>query len=189
MDSKQKRKILISVYKSFALFALLSIGWIIYFSINELIKKEGMIWMNITLLSMAVLLFICFIVNLTKIKKIKNMFVLSKFILYLTFITFLGIIAGIFYMYYTAFVLDLGYYLTIGTLILSELFSISMIIVGVQLLKLFKNTTITIDELSQTPNYDDELLMKKQLDELNRKLEMKKVSEQIESLKKELGEN
>ena len=50
------------------------------------------------------------------------------------------------------------------------------------------NTTLTINSVSEVPNYDDELMLKKKRDELNRKLEMKKVAEEIESMKKELGE-
>ena len=63
-----------------------------------------------------------------------------------------------------------------------------MLFVGLSLIKLYKNTTLTIDSVSEVPNYDDELMLKKKRDELNRKLEMKKVAEEIESMKKELGE-
>ena len=46
-----------------------------------------------------------------------------------------------------------------------------------------------IDDLSEVPNYNDEIMLKKKLDELNRKLEMKKVTDEIEAKQKELEEN
>ena len=91
-------------------------------------------------------------------------------------------------MYYKGYTLSTGYYLTISILLLEELFVMLMLFVGLSLIKLYKNTTLTIDSVSEVPNYDDELMLKKKRDELNRKLEMKKVAEEIESMKKELGE-
>lgn len=188
MDNKQKRQIMSALYKAFALFAILAIGWVAYFSIDALVKEQGYLWLNITLLAVAFLLLTNYFANVGKVKKIKNFFGVSKFLFFLAFMTFVGAVAGIFVVYYLNYAISFGYYLTIGVLLVGEVFVILMLIVGLQLTKLFKNTTITIDEVSEVPNYDDELMLKKKLDELNRKLEMKKVSEQIEAVKKQLGE-
>ena len=188
MDIKQKRSILSAVFKLFALMVLISIGWVGYYSINAIIKNEGYLWLNITLLALDFFLAICYLAMLGKVKKIKNLFSNSKFLFFLLFITFVGIVVGIFFMYYKGYTLSTGYYLTIGILLVEELFVMFMLFTGLSIIKLYKNTTITIDNTSEVPNYDDELMLKKKRDELNRKLEMKKVTEEIESIKKELGE-
>ena len=54
--------------------------------------------------------------------------------------------------------------------------------------KLNKSTTVTLDSTSEVPNFDDEVMLKKRLDEAARKLEMKKIQEQIEATEKKLDE-
>ncbi|MBE7074410.1 MAG: hypothetical protein E7376_00290 [Clostridiales bacterium] len=189
MDNKQKKQILSAVYKALTLFILAAIAWVCYYSINNLIQQTGILWLNIALLTEELLLLSYLFTILSKTKKIKNLFGLAKYLFLLLFITFSAIIAGIFVVYYTKFILDIGYYLTIGILLVSHVLSLIMFVVSFKLTKLYKSTTITIDPIAEVPNYDDELMLKKQLDELNRKLEMKKVVERIESIKNELGEN
>lgn len=188
MDIKQKRSILSAVFKAFALFTLLEIGWVCYYSINAIVKNEGILWLNITMLALEFLIIVYFLVLEKKLKKLKNLYGIAKYLFFILFITISGIIAGIFYMYYIGYTLNLGYYLTLGILLLEELFITFMFFTSLSLIKLYKNTTITIDNTSEVPNYDDELMLKKKRDELNRKLEMRKVTEEIEAMKKELGE-
>ena len=40
--------------------------------------------------------------------------------------------------------------------------------------------------MADTPNFNDEILLKKRLDELNRKLEIKKIQDQIDEVEKKL---
>lgn len=188
MDIKQKRSILSAVFKAFALFTIIAVGWVGYYTINALVKNEGILWLNITILVLQFFVILCYLVMIKKTKKLKNLFGNAKFLFLIIFMTFTGIVTGIFLMYYKGYTLSTGYYLTISILLLEELFVILMLFVGLSLIKLYKNTTLTIDSVSEVPNYDDELMLKKKRDELNRKLEMKKVAEEIESMKKELGE-
>lgn len=189
MDVKQKKKLLSSIYKAIAFFVLVSICWVGYYCCDSLIKGKGVMWLDITTLSFDLILFLVFIANLSKFRKFKNVYVVSNFLFYISFILFCGIIAGVFSIYYLNISLDSGYYLTLGVLIIANIFSILLAIVNVSLIKIYKNTSIIIDEISEIPTYDDELMLKKQLDELNRKLEMKKVANKIEDMKKELEEN
>lgn len=188
MDIKQKRSILSATFKIFALITIVAIGWVGYYSINALVKEDGYLWLNITLLALDFFIAICYLIMLKKVKKNKNLFGNSKFLFFILFITFVGVVVGIFLMYYKGYTLSIGYYLTIGILLTEELFVLFMLFTGLSIIKLYKNTTITIDNTSEVPNYDDELMLKKKRDELNRKLEMKKVTEEIEAMKKELGE-
>ncbi len=188
MDVKQKKKILTTIYKAIAFFVLLSICWVGYYGCDSLINSKGDMWLDIVMLSLAFILFFVFMVNISKFRKFKNVYAVSYFLFYVTFLILAGIIAGVFSIYYLNIVLDYGYYLTIGVLIFADILSVIMAIVSVNLVKIYKNTSIIIDDMSETPTYDDELMLKKQIDELNRKLEMKKVTEKIEEMKKELGE-
>ena len=187
MDSKQKKLILSSIYKAFAFFIVVSICWIVYYACNLLVKHEGILWLNIILIGLAFFLFLNLLISLVKFRKFKNTYKLSKYLFYISFLIISSIIAGIFALYYLKYELDMGYYLTAGVLCFADILSIIMAYVSVNLARIFKNTSVVIDYTSEIPTYDDELQLKKQLDELNRKLEIKKVAEQIEAIKKELN--
>ena len=61
-------------------------------------------------------------------------------------------------------------------------------VVGLKLTGLSRRTTITLDSTSPAPNFDDEIQLKKRLDTLNRKLEIKKLQDQIDDVEKKLDE-
>lgn len=190
MDNKQKRRILSSVYKATIFFVFCSIVWVGYFTINNFVNNTStLIWLDISILSIAFLLLLDIAIDIAKTKKLKNLFVLSKYLFFVTFITVTAVIAGVFALYYTGYSLPVGYYLTVGVLVFAVLLSIVLFVVSLKLAKLYKGTTVYIEEMGEVPNYDDELMLKKKLDELNRKKEMQKVVNQIEELKNELGEN
>lgn len=188
MDVKQKKSILSATFKSFALFAILAIGWVAYFGVDALIKNIGIFWLNITLLAVDFFVLISYFSIIDKMKKLKNLYSSAKLLFFVLFLTFLGIIAGIFTMYYTGYTISVDYYLTIAICIFAEVLLLFMFFTALTLIKLHKNTTIAIDSTTEVPNYDDELMLKKQRNELNRKLEMKKVSDEIDDMKKLLGE-
>ena len=189
MDNKQMKRILSSVYKAILFFVICAIGWVGYFCINNLIQAtNNILWLDISLLSFAFLLFISILVDISKTKKLKNLFGLSKYLFFLCFIFISAIIAGVFVLYYTEYILTVAYLLTVGVLLFATMLSILGFITSLKLIKVYKGTSVLLDDIGEVPNYDDELNLKKKLDELNRKKEMKKVVDQIESIKKELGE-
>lgn len=189
MDSKQKRQIMSALYKALGLFVLLSVAWVAYFAINALVKQQGILWLNITLIAIDFFILMIFFINIEKVNKLKNFYSLAKFIFFITFLTLIAIACGVVVLQVFGYALGAEYYITIGALLAGELFSVLMFFGGLNLTKLFKNNTIVIDDLSEVPNYNDEIMLKKKLDELNRKLEMKKVTDEIEAKQKELGEN
>lgn len=188
MDIKQKKSILSATFKAFALFAILSIGWVAYFGVYSLIKNLGIFWLNIALLAVDLFILISYFSLIAKMKKLKNLYSSAKLLFFVLFATFSGIVAGIFTMYYTGFIVPIDYYLTIAICVFAEILLLFMFFTALSLIKLHKNTTIIIDSTTEVPNYDDELMLKKQRNELNRKLEMKKVSDEIDEMKKLLGE-
>lgn len=189
MDNKQKKKILKTTYKTLLLFILLSVGWVCYLAIDKLIAKNSAImWLDIALIVIGALIVIFAFAELNKTKHIKNKYKLSKYLYVITFLSFVGVIVIGFVFYYTDLTIQFGYLFAIALILASEVLSIVMFIVGLKLSKLYSNTTITIDSTAEVPNYDDELLMKKKLDEMTRKLEMKRVQERIDAIQKELDE-
>ena len=165
-------------------FVVCAIGWVGSFCINNLVNSTwDILRLDIVMLSIAFLLLIGTFVNANKTKKIKNLYGLSKYLFFLTFLVACGVIAGVFVLYYTGYALNLIYYLTISILILAYILAVLTFVISLKLNKLHKGTSIYIEDNGQIPNYDDELYLKKKLDELNRKKEMQKVVDQIESIK------
>lgn len=190
MDNKQKKRILVSIYKATLFFAFCAIVWTGYFAINNFINNVGnLLWLDVVLLSVAFLLLIEISLNASKAKKLKNLFSLSKFLFGLAFLIVTGIIVGAFFLYYTNTLLSFGYFLTLGLVIFALALAIFAFIVSLKLAKLHKGTSVYIEADAPAPNYDDELMLKKKLDELQRKREMQKVVNEIEAIKNELGEN
>ena len=74
MDIKQNRSILSAVFKAFALFTIIAAGWVGYYSINALVKNEGILWLNITILVLQFFVILCYLVMIKKTKKLKNLF-------------------------------------------------------------------------------------------------------------------
>lgn len=189
MDNKQKKRILSSVYKATIFFALCAICWIGYFCINNFVSNMSeLLWLDITIISISALLLFGIIANINNVQKLKNLYGLAKYIFYIAFITICGVIAGVFAIYYTKYSLSLGYYLTIFVMLFALMLLVFAFVISLKLSKLQKGTSVFVDSTEEVPNYDDELSLKKQLDELTRKKEMKKVIDQIEAIKKELDE-
>ena len=134
------------------------------------------------------MLLIALFVDIFKTKKLKNLFGLSKYLFFLDFIFITSLITGVFFLYYANATLTTSYLLTIGVLLFATILSILLILVSIKLIKAYKGSSVFVEDIGEVPNYDDELMLKKKLDELTRKKEMKKVVDQIESIKKELGE-
>ena len=120
--------------------------------------------------------------------KLKNKYNLSRLYFFLFFLSIISLIALGLYCYFTKTNITayISYALPLGLIFLTELVLVINLILGLVISKLNKNTTITLDSVSETPNFDDEVMMKKKLDELNRKLSMKKIQEQIDDIEKQL---
>ena len=90
--------------------------------------------------------------------------------------------------YFEKLIINPFYDLSVKFLVVNAVALSIIFATGLKLSKLKKNNTITIDSIAETPNYDDELMLKKKLNELNRKLEMQKVQEEI-AQKEEMLDN
>lgn len=189
MENKQKRKLISAIYKTIILFSVIAIGLVIYLEIDKVVTNaNSVLWLDIILLSLSALLLLFVVFDSRATRKLKNKYSLGKFLFFLVFVTVVSIIVLAVYCYYTKIELTpyISYILPISILVACELLFIINFILGINLSKLYKNTTITLDSMADTPNFNDELLLKKRLDELNRKLEMKKIQDQIDEAERKL---
>lgn len=191
MDNKQKRKMYKIIYVFLSFIALVLFAYSIYISANYIDGKNYEGWPLIACIIINVVLFLTQIIDSVLTKKLKNKFNLFKVLflfsvvpiiaylgLYITFAT--ELVPAKYTLKYIA-VLPVLRFTSAGATVLLVNF-----IVGLNVSRLLQNTTITIDAVAETPTYNDELLLKKKLDELNRKLEIKKVQEQISKIEQEL---
>lgn len=191
MDNKQKRRFFKLLFKIVNITLIFIIGFSLYLSINAI--HQGLtsyIWFDVLLIFINFVLAFLLLINARLTQKIKkNKYILAIFSIYL--ISAITIVFGTIWAfnYFGKISMSVINLLTIKFLIINVIGYIISFSVGLKLSKLNQNTTITIDSVSETPNYDDELLLKKKLDELNRKLEIKKVQEQIAKVESELDEN
>ena len=190
MDNKQKRRFFKLLFKIVNITLIIIIGFSLYLSINAI--HQGLtsyIWFDVLMIFINFVLAFLLLLNARLTQKIKNKYILAIFSIYL--ISAITIVFGTIwaFKYFGNISLSVINLLTIKFLIINVIGYIISFSVGLKLSKLNQNTTITIDSVSETPNYDDELLLKKKLDELNRKLEIKKVQEQIARVESELDEN
>ncbi len=186
MDNKQKKQILKLIYKTIILLIFICAGFTIYFGVALQQMEYKYSFVGIIFIVLACLTIISALFDSYQTTNIKNKFNLSLFTytlmimsLVVSTITTAAIVAS------NAEISGL-YTASLVLLLTSQILLIVNIIVGLKLSKLVLNTTITIDSTSETPNYNDELILKKKLDELERKLEMKRVQEKIDKVQKEL---
>ncbi|MBO7527589.1 MAG: hypothetical protein J6T74_06840 [Clostridia bacterium] len=186
MDNKQKRKLLSSVYAALTIITVLAIGWVVYLATDKLLNKSGIMWLDIAVVSVCGLLLLFLLIDTYKTRRHKNKYKLAKYLFFIVFNSLIAVIVGGFVFYYQDIAISRGYIFAICLIFAVEMICIILFIIGLNISKLSSNTTITIDSTSQAPNFDDELYLKKKLNELNRKLEIKKVQEKIDSVQKEL---
>lgn len=186
MDTKQRKKLLNSTYKALSLISFLSLGWVVYLAIDKIVGKSGILWLDITLICVCGLVLMFLALDANKTRRLKNKYGTAKYLFFIVFNTLVGIIAGGFVFYYKNIDIKTGYIFAICLVFAVEIICILIFTIGLRLSRLSQNTNVSIDSNSRTPNYDDELYLKKKLNELNRKLEMKKVQEKIDRVQKEL---
>lgn len=188
MDNKQKRKLLSSIYRTINLFATIALALVLYLEIDKLTKSNNLLWLDVTLIAISVFLLLYIVVETICTKKLCNKYPIAKFFYLLFFISIIGLIVLSVYCYFSNIeVISYIYYaLPLGLIFVTELVLIISFIIGLSVSKLYKNSTITLDSMSDTPNFNDEILLKKRLDELNRKLAMKKIQDEIDKVEKEL---
>ena len=189
MENKQKRKLISAIYKTITFFSIIAIGLVIYLEIDKInAKTNSILWLDIVLLSLSALLLLFVIFDSRTTRKLKNKYNLGRYLFLLVFVTVVSTIILAVYCYYTKIELSpyISYILPISILIGCEMLFIINCILGINLSKLYKNTTITLDSMADTPTFNDELLLKKRLDDLNRKLEMKKIQDQIDEAERKL---
>lgn len=189
MDNKQKRKLLSSIYRTITFFSFLALGLTIYLAIDKIVKSAGNVfWLDITIISACGLLLIYLLVDNITTKKLKNKYGVAKFFYMLFLLTFMAGIALAVYCYLQKVdvLAYVSYALPLGLMFIVELVLIVNFTLGLYLTKLNRNSTIIVDSTSEVPNFDDEVILKKKLNELNRKLEMKKIQDQIDKVEKDL---
>ena len=185
MNNKQKKKLLNSIYSALTLFSVLAVALALYLSIDRIYTGTySLKWLDIAIICVnAILLFLIFVDSITT-KKSKNKYMLARIFYQLFFLSIISIIVLAVYAYYTKHDLSgyVTYVLPIALVMLVEFVFIINFVLGLNLSKLNKSTTVTVDSSSAVPNFNDEVLLKKKLDEANRKLEMKKIQEQIDNI-------
>lgn len=190
MDFKQKKQILVAVYRAIIFLSALSIGWILYLTIDKIANNtSSILWMDITLPVISSLLLLFMLLDIDKTRHIKNKFGIAQYLFFIIFNSIIALIVGAFVFYYKNIDISAGYLFAICLIFAIEMMCVMILFIGLKLSKLYKNLTVTIDSESETPNFDDELALKKKLNDINRKLEMKKVQEEIANKQRELDEN
>lgn len=189
MENKQKRKLLTSIYKTINLFSLVALALVLYLEIDKLSKgNNNILWLDVTLIVMTGFLLLYMLADNISTRKLTNKYKIAKFFYFLFFNTVVGLIVlsvCCYFMNVDIFAY-IYYALPLGLIFVTELVLIINFILGISVTKLRKNSTITLDSMSDTPNFNDEVMLKKRLDELNRKLAMKKIQDEIDKVQKEL---
>lgn len=192
MENKQKRKIISLIYKTISLISFIALGINLYLCLDSILypTETSIVWLSSVLFAYSALLIIVVFADTVSTKKMSNKYKIAKFLYLLIVTSFIGLVVVCVYGYSIKinFSSYISYLLPIALLIATELMMIVNFILGMLLVKHHGSTTVSIDSISEIPNFDDEVLMKKKLDELNRKLEMKKIQEKIESIEKQLDE-
>ena len=189
MDNKQKRKLLSSIYRTINLFALIALALVLYLEIDKLTKQNNnVLWLDVTLIVLTGFLLLYMLAENISTKKMTNRYGISKFFFFIFFNTFVGLIVlGVCcYLMNIDIFAYIYYALPLSLVFATELVLIISFMLGMSVSKLYKNSTITLDSMSDTPNFNDEVMLKKRLDELNRKLAIKKIQDEINNVEKQL---
>ena len=191
MDNKQKRVLLSLIYRTMIVITFICLVTAIFLSARRLYLQNSIVqWLDITLTTLAGILLLLSLCDIVTTKKLDGKYTLAKFYYAIILLTFLATIAlGIYIGTSNINIVDyLAYLLPIGLILGVEVFQVIYFIVGLKLTGLSRKTTITLDSTSPAPNIDDEIQLKKKLDSLNRKLEIKKLQDQIDDVEKKLDE-
>lgn len=190
MDNKQKRKLCNLIYKTIGLLLFICNIFSIYVSANAIYTNQSINkWLDISLIIIQTVFIFVLLYNSFKINHLKNVYNICMVAYFTMLVSFIGVGVVWALSYFNQIAFNAVNILTLVLLIICAVGLAFELFLGLKLLKLFKNLTISIDSVAETPNYDDELMLKKKLDELNRKLEIKKVQEKIDSIEKELDNN
>ena len=187
MDNKQKKKLYKRIYKTMLLFSLVFVFFAIYVSGNALHKNQTLYeWLHVTIIIIQLVFAFMLLYDGYITKKLKNKYLLGNCLYFVVFASIVGFCCVWGLEFFNQIILIQSNIVSLSLVIINAILLVVVYNLGLVISKLYQNTTITIDSVSETPNYDDELLLKKKLDELNRKLEIKKVQEQIDKVEKEL---
>ena len=190
MDNGQRRKFLTLVYKTICFFSLFAITCAIYFSVDKLVVKENnVLWLDITILSASAIMFLFVLVDAIFTKKLHNKYLICIMYYIYFVLSFIAFITLGVYCYKAQINVNLyiSYFLPLVLIFLTQIIFIVNLFLGFTISRLYKNNTITIDCSSETPNFNDEVMLKKKLNELNRKLSIKKIQDEIDRVENELN--
>ncbi len=191
MDNGQKRKLLTLVYKTISFFSVIAIICTLYLCVDKTVtKSNNVLWLDATLIALSCLILIFILSDFIATKKLYNKYYIAMLYYIFFILSFLSLIALGIYCYKVQIDISLyfSYILPLGLIFATQIVLIVNFVLGLIISKLYRNNTITIDSVSDTPNFDDEVLLKKKLDELNRKLSIKKIQDEINRVEKELDE-
>ena len=191
MDNKQKRKLFSSIYRTITFFSFLALALTMYLAIDKISKGgDNVFWLDVTIISVCGLLLLYLFIDNVTTKKVANKYGVAKMLYTLFLLSFMaGIVLAVYcYLQKVDVLAYVSYALPLGLMFIVELVFIVNFTIGLYLTKLNRNSTIIVDSTSEVPNFDDEVLLKKKLNELNRKLEMKKIQDQIDQAEKKLEE-
>lgn len=199
MDNRQKKTLLSKVYKTIMFLTFLCIAFVSFVCIvklsdgkmfEEVTTQPQILWINIPVVCLMFFLLCVLLADCSSTRKMSNKSAIGKFLYLLVFLTISSLLGLVGYVWLSKqLMLSYSFYIYEISFVLMIEFSLCVnFVIGLNVSKLHKSTTVTIDSSSETPNFDDEVVLKKKLDELNRKLAMKKVQEEIESVEKKLNE-
>lgn len=195
MEKVQKRKLLTKIYRTIYLLCFALLAVIVYLCLEPVLEilKLNLVSNNLYIASsvigvFAILSLLFMLIDMHKTKKLHNKHKLALFGYVIFTFTFILVVGSLVFAHFNSDVLAvmLIYRLAIGLVVVLQSLLILNFVIGITLSKLQKSTTVSVDSTSKIPNFDDEIALRKKLNELNRKAEMKKVQEKIENIEKSL---
>ncbi len=190
MENKQKRDLFSLIYRILSFVGIVVLLVAITLSIFTILGeiKSQFVWLDWTLVSISVLLFVFIFADTYKTKRLKHKYSMAKLYIYFFVLNLLAMVALGAYIYVEKIALELlvSNLITLALVMFGHFIYIINFMIGLQLSKLYKSTTVNIDATVEVPNFDDEIALRKKLEELNRKLEMKKIQEEIAKKEEQL---
>lgn len=191
MSNIQKRKLLTFINKTTSVLCFIAILCAMYCNIDMIVSNlYDIIWFNIVLIVITAVVLMFLFSNMNSIKNFKNSYITAT--LYYCFVIFCCLAIFCLGLYIYIQQIELINYISLLTpilfVILAQLLQLINIIISFYLIKLNNKNTFSIDSVSDMPNFDDELMLKKKLEELNKKLYVKQIQDEISKKEKELDE-
>ena len=191
MSNIQKRKLLTFINKTTSVLCFIAILCAMYCNIDMIVSNlYDIIWFNIVLIVVTAVVLMFLFSNMNSIKNFKSSYITAT--LYYCFVIFCCLAIFCLGLYIYIQQIELINYISLLVpilfVILAQLLQLINIIISFYLIKLNNKNTFSIDSVSDMPNFDDELIIKKKIEEIKKKLYDKQIQYKIKKKEKELDE-